>query len=531
MEVLPTHIDPRSEVYRANRQGFLDELAYLEEQLALARAGGGEKYVERHRKRGKLMARERIDLLLDRDSPFLEIAPLCAWGTEFGLGGSVISGVGVVSGVECVITANEPTLKGGSINPYGARKTARTMEICAQNRLPIINLTESGGADLPYQSEIFVPGGRGFRELTRRSAERIPTICLVFGSSTAGGAYVPGMSDYVVMVKDRAQVFLGGPPLVKMAIHEESSEEELGGAEMHSRVSGISDYLAMDERDAIRIGREIVAQLNWRKLGESRRVPVEEPLYDPEELLGIASIDVRQPFDAREVIARIVDGSRFHEFKPTYGTTLVTGSAHLHGYPVGILANNGILFSESSEKGAQFIQLCNQTDTPILFLQNITGFMVGRRYEEGGIIKDGAKLINAVSNSTVPHLTVMIGASYGAGNYGMSGRAYDPRFLFTWPNHRIAVMGGEQLAGVLSIVRRSAAERAGASFDEDADASLRRSVQARIDEESYAFYATARVWDDGIIDPRDTRTVLGIALSAAHSDVVQGTTRYGVFRM
>jgi acetyl-CoA carboxylase carboxyltransferase component len=531
MEVLPTHIDPRSEVYRANRQGFLDELAYLEEQLALARAGGGEKYVERHRKRGKLMARERIDLLLDRDSPFLEIAPLCAWGTEFGLGGSVISGVGVVSGVECVITANEPTLKGGSINPYGARKTARTMEICAQNRLPIINLTESGGADLPYQSEIFVPGGRGFRELTRRSAERIPTICLVFGSSTAGGAYVPGMSDYVVMVKDRAQVFLGGPPLVKMAIHEESSEEELGGAEMHSRVSGISDYLAMDERDAIRIGREIVAQLNWRKLGESRRVPVEEPLYDPEELLGIASIDVRQPFDAREVIARIVDGSRFHEFKPTYGTTLVTGSAHLHGYPVGILANNGILFSESSEKGAQFIQLCNQTDTPILFLQNITGFMVGRRYEEGGIIKDGAKLINAVSNSTVPHLTVMIGASYGAGNYGMSGRAYDPRFLFTWPNHRIAVMGGEQLAGVLSIVRRSAAERAGTSFDEDADASLRRSVQARIDEESYAFYATARVWDDGIIDPRDTRTVLGIARSAAHSDVVQGTTRYGVFRM
>ncbi len=531
MEVFSSHVDTRSETYRTNRAGFLEQIAYLNEQLALANAGGGEKYVTRHRERGKLMARERIELLLDRDSPFLEIAPLAAWRTEFGLGGSLVSGVGVVSGVECVITANDPTVKGGSINPYGMRKSGRTMEICAQNRLPIINLTESGGADLPHQAEIFVPGGRGFRELTRRSAERIPTICLVFGSSTAGGAYVPGMSDYVVMVKGGAKVFLGGPPLVKMAIHEDSDDEELGGAEMHSRVSGVSDYLAMDERDAIRIGREIVAQLNWRKLGWSKRVPVEEPLYDPDELLGIASIDVRQPFDVKEIIARIVDGSRFHEFKPTYGSTLVTGTAHLHGYPIGILANNGILFSESSEKGAQFIQLCNQTDTPILFLQNITGFMVGRRYEEGGIIKDGAKLINAVSNSTVPHLTVMVGASYGAGNYGMAGRAYDPRFVFSWPNHRIAVMGAEQLAGVLSIVRRTAAERAGQAFDEAADATLREAVERQIEAESYAFYATARVWDDGIIDPRDTRTVLGICLSAVHSDGIRGTTRYGVFRM
>jgi len=399
MQALPTHVDTRSETYRANREGFLEQIAYLNEQLALARAGGGEKYVKRHERRGKLMARERIELLLDRDSPFLEIAPLCAWGTEFGLGGSAVCGIGVVSGVECVITANEPTVRGGAINPYCGSKIARAMEICAQNRMPIINLTESAGADLPHQSEIFVPGGRMFRELTRRSAERIPTICLVFGSSTAGGAYVPGMSDYVVMVKERAKVFLGGPPLVKMAIHEDSDEEQLGGAEMHSRISGVSDYLAADERDAIRIGREIVAQLNWRKLGESKRVAVEEPIYDAEEILGITSIDVRQPFEVKEVIARIVDGSRFHEFKPTYGTTLVTGYAHIHGYPVGILANNGILFSESSEKGAQFIQLCNQTDTPILFLQNITGFMVGRRYEEGGIIKDGAKLINAVSTA------------------------------------------------------------------------------------------------------------------------------------
>ncbi len=344
------------------------------------------------------------------------------------------------------------------------------MEICAQNRMPIINLTESGGADLPFQSTIFVPGGRGFRELTRRSRERIPTICLVFGSSTAGGAYVPGMSDYIVMVKNGAKVFLGGPPLVKMAIHEDVDEETLGGADMHSRVSGVSDYLAADERDAIRIGREIVAQLNWKKLGWTKQIPVEEPIYDPDEMLGLASIDIRKPFDVKEIMARIVDGSRFHEFKPTYGTTLVTGYAHIHGYPVGILANNGILFSESSEKGAQFIQLCNSTNTPIIFFQNITGFMVGSRYEQGGIIKDGAKLINAVSNSTVPHLTVMVGASYGAGNYGMAGRAYDPRFVFSWPNHRIAVMGPEQLAGVLSIVRRQAAERAGSPSTRHEDA-------------------------------------------------------------
>jgi acetyl-CoA carboxylase carboxyltransferase component len=531
MEVLRSNADVRSDAYRANRAGFVEQIAYLNEQLALVRAGGGEKYVARHRERGKLMARERIELLLDRDSPFLEICPLAAWGTDFGLGGGIISGIGVVSGVECVITANEPTMKGGTLNPYSVQKSGRTMEICAQNRLPIINLTESGGADLPHQAQIFVPGGKGFREITRRSAERIPTICLVFGSSTAGGAYVPGMSDYVVMVKGGAKVFLGGPPLVKMAIHEDSSEEELGGAEMHSRVSGVSDYLAQDERDALRIGREIVAALNWRKLGASRRVAVEEPRYDPDELLGVTSIDVRKPFDVKEVLARIVDGSRFHEFKPTYGTTLVTGYAHVHGFPVGILANNGILFSESSEKGAQFIQLCNQTDTPILFLQNITGFMVGRRYEEGGIIKDGAKLINAVSNSSVPHLTIMVGASYGAGNYGMSGRAYDPRFVFAWPNHRIAVMGGEQLAGVLSIVRRQAAERSGQAFDETQDQMIRQMVQDQIDKESNAFFATGRLWDDGVVDPRDTRTVLGLCLSAIHSNVIQGTTRYGVFRM
>ena len=531
MQALRTQIDPRSDTYRQNREWFLAKLEELDEAFAQVNAGGGPKYVERHRKRGKLMARERIELLLDRDSPFLEIGALAAWGTDFALGGSAICGIGVVSGVECMVIANEPTIKGGSINPYGQRKVARAMEICAQNRLPVIHLTESGGADLPHQADIFVPGGRLFRDLTQRSAERIPTLCLVFGSSTAGGAYIPGMSDYVVMVKEKARVFLGGPPLVKMAIGEESTEEELGGAEMHSRVSGVSDYLAEDELDAIRLGREIMGRLRWQKLGASPEIPYDDPRYSAEELLGIVSADVRQPFDVKEVIARLVDGSRFHEFKASYGTTLVTGYASLHGFPIGIVANNGVIFSQSAQKGSQFIQLCNQHHVPILFLQNITGMMVGRRYEEGGIIKDGAKMINAVSNSTVPHLTVMMGASYGAGNYAMSGRAYDPRFVFSWPNHRIAVMGPEQLAGVLSLVRRHAAARAGLPFDEEQDQKLRRAVEGQIEAESYAFFASGRLWDDGVIDPRDTRTVLGLALSSVHSGPVEGASRYGVFRM
>jgi len=531
MPILPTRIDPRSEAYRVNYAGMAEQVKYLNEQLALVRAGGGEKYVARHRQRGKLMARERIELLLDRDAPFLELSPLAGWGTEYALGSGVITGVGVVSGVECLVLANDPTVKGGAINPVTLDKNLRAMEIAAKNRLPLVNLTESAGADLPHQAKIFVPGGQTFKEITRRSAERIPTVCLVFGSSTAGGAYVPGMSDYVVMVKGGAKVFLAGPPLVKMATNEETDEESLGGAEMHSRISGVSDYLAENELDAIRLGREIVAHLNWRKLGEAKMQTVEEPAYDPDELLGIGSIDVRKPFEVREVIARIVDGSRFEEFKANYGTTLVTGWAHLHGYPLGILGNNGILFSDSSQKAAQFIQLCNKIDVPLLFLQNITGYMVGKQYEQGGIIKDGAKMINAVSNSTVPMFTVMIGSSYGAGNYGMCGRAYDPRFLFTWPNHRIAVMGPEQLAGVMSIVRRQAAERTGETYDEEQDRAVRQMVIQQIEQESNAFYATGRVWDDGVIDPRDTRTVLGIALSAAFNNVVKGADSFGVFRM
>jgi len=531
MSILPTRVAPRSEAYKLNHAAMLEQVQYLSAQLALARAGGGEKYVKRHRERGKLMVRERIELLIDRDAPFLELSPLAGWGTEYALGGSIVTGVGVVSGVECVIFANDPTMKGGASNPITLDKSFRAMDIAQQNRLPVINLTESAGADLPEQAKIFVRGGRSFRDLTRRSAERIPTICLVFGSSTAGGAYVPGMSDYVVMVKGGAKVFLGGPPLVKMATNEDADEETLGGAEMHSRVSGVSDYLAENEVDAIRIGREIIAHLNWRKLGHVKVRRPQDPKYDAEELLGIGSIDVRKPFDVREVIARIVDGSEFEEFKANYGTTLITGWAHLHGYPIGILGNNGILFSDSSQKAAQFIQLCNKIDVPLLFLQNITGYMVGTQYEQGGIIKDGAKMINAVSNSTVPMFTVMIGSSYGAGNYGMCGRAYDPRFLFTWPNHKIAVMGPEQLAGVLSIVRRTAAERSGKPYDQEQDTAVRQMVTQQIEQESNAFYATGRVWDDGVIDPRDTRTVLGIALSAAFNNVVKGSDTFGVFRM
>ena len=531
MEVLRTNVDTRSETYRQNREGFLEQIAFLNEQLALVRAGGGEKYVKRHVERGKLMARERIELLLDRDSHFLEVAPLCAWGTDFALGGSIVSGIGVVSGVECVITANEPTIKGGSINPYGAIKTGRTMEICAQNRMPIINLNESGGADLPYQSTIFVPGGRGFREITHRSRERIPTICLVFGSSTAGGAYVPGMSDYVVMIKERSKVFLAGPPLVKMATGEESDDESLGGAEMHARISGLADYFAADELDAIRIGRRIVARLNWVKQGPAPH-PVTEPLADPQELLGIVPADLRVPFDPREVIARVVDGSDFDEFKPLYGASLVTGWANVHGYPIGILANaRGVLFSEESQKATQFIQLANQSDTPLLFLHNTTGYMVGRAYEEGGMIKHGAMMINAVSNSAVPHISLLIGASYGAGHYGMCGRAYDPRFLFAWPSAKSAVMGGAQLAGVLSIVNRAAAQARGQSVDEAADSALRAAVEAQIEAESLPMFLSGRLYDDGVIDPRDTRTVLGMSLSAIANGPIEGTSNFGVFRM
>ena len=531
MAVLQTHVDRASPAFVRNREGQLARLAEIDALLAKARAGGGEKYVARHKARGKLLPRERIERLLDRDAPFLELSPLAANGTEYEVGAAVVSGVGVVSGVECVISANDPTVRGGATNPFTLTKTLRAMEIARRNRLPLINLVESGGADLGRQAEIFMPGGAVFKNLTQLSAAGIPTIALVFGNSTAGGAYLPGMCDYAVMVRGGAKVFLGGPPLVKMATGEDADEEELGGAEMHSRVSGLSEFLARDEDDALRLGRQIVARLNWRKLGPGPRGAGRAPRHDPEELLGIPSIDLRVPFEIREVITRIVDESDFDEWKPLYGTTLVTGWAEVHGFPVGILANNGVLFSEESQKAAQFIQLANRNDVPLLFIQNTTGYMVGQAYEQRGIIKDGAKMINAVSNSKVPHLTLMAGASYGAGNYGMCGRAYDPRFLFTWPNHKTAVMGPQQLAGVLSIVSRAAASAAGRPFDEAGDQATRRMVEEQIESESQALYSTARLWDDGIIDPRDSRAVLGLALSAAHSAEVRGTSSFGVFRM
>ena len=531
MEVLASRVDASSEDFRTNAEGMGALLAQLDELQMQARAGGSERSVARHRERGRLLPRERIELLVDPDTPLLELSPLTANGTEYHVGGGGVTALGVISGIECVVAASDPTVKGGSTNPLSLRRSLRAMEIARANRLPMVNLTESAGADLPKQAEIFVPGGQSFRNLTQLSAAGIPTITLVFGPSTAGGAYIPGMSDYSVLVRDQARVYLGGPPLVKMATGEDAEEESLGGAEMHATTSGVADYLAEDELDALRIGRGIVEHLNWRKLGPGPSLPPDEPVHDPEELLGVGSVDVRVPFDVREVIARVVDGSRFEPFKPRYGQTLVCGWASIHGFPVGILGNNGILFSEEAQKGSQFIQLCNQSDIPLVFLQNITGFMVGTAYEQGGIIKDGAKLINAVSNSTVPHLTIMIGASYGAGNYGMCGRAYDPRFLFTWPNHRIAVMGPAQLAGVMRIVAENAAAKAGRDFDAEAAQQMQDAFAAEIEAQSTALYATARLWDDGIIDPRDTRTVLGLALSATHSNVVQGTRHFGVFRM
>jgi acetyl-CoA carboxylase carboxyltransferase component len=506
-------------------------VATLEAAHAEARAGGGDKYVDRHRSRGKLVARDRIELLLDSDSHFLELMPLAGHGVRgVGTGAGVIGGIGVVAGVECLITASESTLKGGAINEYGLRKSLRLAEIGKANRLPSIHLTESAGADLPNQSKIFVPGGQSFRDITRASAAGVPSVCVVFGNATAGGAYIPGMSDYAIMVEDQAKVFLAGPPLVKMATGEVVDDESLGGAAMHSRVSGVSDYLAQDERDAIRLARQIFGHIRWTKAGGPDLQHVEPPVYDPDELLGIASADIRVPFDQREVIARLVDGSRFAEFKAEFGTTLICGWAYLHGYLVGVLANNGILFSESAQKGAQFIQLCNQRGIPLLFLQNITGFMVGREYEQGGIIKHGAKLINAVSNSSVPLFTVMTGASYGAGNYGMAGRAYDPRFLFTWPNHKIAVMGPEQLAGVLDIVKREAAARAGEVLDEKQLEMMKGVLKLQVEKESDAMFATANLWDDGIVDPRLTRDTLGIALSAAATRAFEPSTSWGVFR-
>jgi acetyl-CoA carboxylase carboxyltransferase component len=534
---LRSALDPGSATFAGNREAMLAALRALDEEHAKALAGGGERAVARHRTRGKLLARERIELLLDPDSPFLELSPLAAWGSEFAVGASVVSGVGVVEGVECVVIASDPTVRGGATNPWTLKKTLRAMQISRENRLPLINLVESGGADLPTQKDIFIPGGQIFRDLTRLSAAGIPTIALVFGNSTAGGAYLPGMSDHVVMVEGGAKVFLGGPPLVRMATGEIADEEELGGAAMHGRVSGLADHVAVDEVDALRIGRRIVARLNWRKRGPAAG-PALPPRYDEEELLGIVGADLAQAFDPREVLSRIVDDSDLDEVKPRYGPSLVTAWARIHGHPIGVLANaQGVLFSQEAQKAAQFIQLADRADTPLLFLHNTTGYMVGKEYEQAGIIKHGAMMINAVSNSRVPHLSVLLGASYGAGHYGMCGRAYDPRFLFAWPTAKSAVMGPAQLAGVLSIVARASAEARGTPFDEEADAAMKAAVEAQIEAESLPMFLSGRVYDDGVIDPRDTRTVLGLCLSAIANREIEGVgagrepAGYGVFRM
>src|SRR3954471_841055 len=531
MTILADRISEASEAYSANRAAMLSQLGKHDEQLAIANAGGGARYVERHRQRGKLLARERVEAMLDQDIPFLELSPLAAYGTSFPVGGALVTGIGVVEGVECLLIANDATQRGGATNPMSMRKNLRAMQIARENALPMINLVESGGADLPTQSEIFIPGGQTFHDITDMSARGIPSLAVVFGNSTAGGAYLPGMSDYVVMIKERSKVFLGGPPLVKMATGEESDDESLGGAEMHARTSGLADYFAVDELDAIRIGRRIVARLNWRKQGPEPG-PVIEPRFDAEELVGIVPSDLRIPFDPRDVIARVVDGSDFDEFKPLYGSSLVTGWATLYGYPIGILANHrGVLFSEESQKATQFIQLANRSNTPLLFLHNTTGYMVGKQYEEGGMIKHGSIRTSAVSTSALPHISLQPGACSGAGHYGMCGRAYDPRFLFAWPSAKSAVMGGAQLAGVLSIVSRAAAEARGQQVDENADAAMRAAVEGQIEAESLPMVLSGMLYDDGIIDPRDTRTVLGMCLSAIANCPIKGTSNFGVFRM
>ena len=545
MPVLRSRLDTSSPEYGENRAGMLGLLAEVERLLEEASQGGGTEATERLLSRGKLPVRERVALLLDRDSPFLELSPLAGYGTNYAVGGGLLLGLGVVSGTECVVLANDPTVLGGALTAISMRKIDRGLEVARQNRMPYVQFVESAGGDLrgggggagDLEAQLranlthFSDTGRMFHDITELSGMGIPTVSVVFGSSTAGGAYQPGLSDYNIFVRNQAKVFLGGPPLVKMATGEDSDDEELGGAEMHAATSGLADYLAEDEAEAIRMARDVVAHLHWRKLGPGPSEPADPPRYDPEELLGLLPVDLKRPMDVREVIARVVDGSRFEEFKPRYGHTLVCGWASVCGFPVGILGNNGVLFSDSSQKAAQFVQLCNQVDTPLVFLQNVTGYMVGRDYERGGMVKHGSQMINALSNSTVPHVTVILGASYGAGNYGMGGRAFDTRFVFLWPTAKIAVMGPAQMAGVMSIVRRGQAARRGEEVDEELEELRTKGVEDVAERVSLALYATGRVVDDGIIDPRDTRVVLGLALSACHTNEVRGAGRFGVFRL
>ena len=538
---LPSALDSGTDAFAQNRVDMLEHLAVIEDLLDEADAGGGTESMARLRSRGKMPIRERIAHAIDPDSPFLEISPLAGYDSSYAVGGGFVVGIGVIAGVECVVCGNDPTVLGGAMTPYMSKKWMRAIEIARHNRMPYVSFVESAGADLRVptdgsggrgaRTDHFAETGRFFYEMIELSKLAIPTVCVVFGSSTAGGAYQPGMSDYTIFIKEKSKVFLAGPPLVKMATGEDADDETLGGAELHAERSGLADYLATDEMDAIRMCREVVSHLDWRKAGPDPSYVADEPVHDPEGLMGLVSRDLKQPVDVKEVIGRVVDGSRFEEFKPRYGPSMVCGFATVHGHPVGILGNNGVIYPEAAEKAAHFIQLCNRQDTPLVFLQNITGFMVGSDYEEAGIIKKGSQMINAVTNSTVPHLTVIIGASYGAGTDAMSGRGYENRFTFLWPMAKIAVMGPKQIAGVMSIVRRGQAARKGLDFDEEADAEIVRQVEAAQEKGSLALEATGAVSDDGIIDPRDTRTVLGLCLSAVRTAPIEGAGNYGVFRL
>lgn len=535
MAILNTQINTRSPEFAANRDAMLGQAESLRTLLGQISEGGGEKAQQRHVSRGKLLVRDRINALLDPGSAFLEIAPLAAYEVydEDVAAAGVVAGIGRVEGIECMIIANDATVKGGSYYPLSVKKHLRAQTIAQQNRLPCIYLVDSGGANLPRQDEVFPDRehfGRIFFNQANMSAMGIPQLAVVMGSCTAGGAYVPAMADETIMVRNQATIFLAGPPLVKAATGEVVTAEELGGADVHCKISGVADHYAENDEHALAIARRCVANLNWKKLGQVQTRQPCAPLYPADELYGVIPAQSKQPYDVREVIARLVDASEFDEFKALFGTTLVCGFAHLHGYPIAILANNGILFAEAAQKGAHFIELACQRGIPLLFLQNITGFMVGQKYETGGIAKHGAKLVTAVACAQVPKFTVVIGGSFGAGNYGMCGRAYDPRFLWMWPNARIGVMGGEQAAGVLVQVKREQAERSGQTFSDEEEAQLKQPILEQYERQGHPFYSSARLWDDGVIDPAQTRDLLGLAISASLNAPIE-PTRFGVFRM
>ncbi len=535
MQVLKSQLQPRDPAFRANAEAMRTLVQDLRAKTAEAALGGGETSRLRHTARGKLLPRDRVAQLLDPGTPFLEVGQLAAYGMYDGEApaAGLITGVGRINGIECMVVANDATVKGGTYYPLTVKKHLRAQEIAMENHLPCIYLVDSGGAFLPRQDEVFPDRdhfGRIFFNQAQMSAMGIAQIAVVMGSCTAGGAYMPAMSDETIIVKNQGTIFLGGPPLVKAATGEVVTAEDLGGGDVHTRISGVADHLADNDQHALLIARNIVANLNRQKPFTVKLESSEEPLYDPSEIYGVVPLDARKPYDVREIIARTVDGSRFDEFKARYGSTLVTGFARLYGMPVGIIANNGILFAESAQKGAHFIELCAQRGIPLVFLQNITGFMIGRKYENGGIAKDGAKMVTAVATAAVPKITMLVGGSFGAGNYGMCGRAYSPRFLWMWPNARISVMGGEQAAGVLATVKREGIEAKGGQWSNEDEAAFKDPIRAQYELQGHPYYATARLWDDGVVDPAQTRRVLGLSLASALNAPIQ-PTQFGLFRM